>query len=98
MSGITIKLEGLDTYVEQVVEQAVERALVAREEDPWLDAAAAAEYTGLAVSTIHDYVCDGLLPRHGERKTKLHFRRSELDAFMEGTRIPSNEGRGKCRP
>jgi Helix-turn-helix domain len=81
-----VELEGLDAHIRLAVEEEVERALGAREADKWLTAPEAALYIGVAVSTIHDYVCSGALVRHGGRKTKLRFRRSELDAFVGGQR------------
>ncbi len=81
-----VKIEGLEAHVEAVVEAAVERALAQRADDPWFTSTEAAAYLGLAVATIHDLVNDGKLPRHGERKTRLRFRRSELDAYAEARR------------
>lgn len=90
-----VHMEGLEELIEQKVAEALARAR-AREDDPWLTSAEAAEYLGLAVSTIHDLVNDGKLPRHGGRKTRLRFRHSELDAYAEGrgkpTTTPSFEG------
>jgi len=87
-----VHIEELEAHVEAVVEAAVERALAHRANDLWLTSAESAEYLGLAVSTIHDLVNDGKLPRHGGRKTRLRFRRSELDAYAEGRGRPSSEG------
>jgi len=82
MAGITIRLDGLDAHIQQVVAEAVEAALGAREANPWLDSAAAASYLGVARSPVHDLVSDGKLPRVGGRKTRLVFRRSTLDAYL----------------
>jgi excisionase family DNA binding protein len=85
VSGITVRLDGLEAVIEQKVDEALARAR-AREDDPWFTSAEAASYLGVAVATIHDLVNDKKLPRHGERKTRLRFRRSELDAYAEARR------------
>jgi excisionase family DNA binding protein len=87
-----VSIEGLHEYVEQVVAAAVEQALGRALDDPWFDSKQAAEYLGVKVGTIHDLVSAGRLPRHGERKAKLRFRRSELDAHMEGRFTRSRGG------
>jgi excisionase family DNA binding protein len=76
-----IDVEGLEAHVRTVVEQEVERALGVRDADPWLTSDEAAEYLGIAVSTVHDLVCDGLLPRHGAKGHRLRFRREDLDSY-----------------
>src|SRR6266571_1421750 len=84
MSGITI--EGLEELVERIVDEKVRAALPEREPNRWLTSQEAAEYLGLAVATIHDLVNDGRLPRHGEKRHRLRFRREDLDAYAEGRR------------
>jgi excisionase family DNA binding protein len=65
------------------VEERVCAALAEREPDRWLDSGHAAEYLGIAVSTLHDLVCDGRLSRHGEKGHRLRFRRAELDDYLD---------------
>ncbi len=78
-----IDLTGLDGYIEEKVAEVITAALDApANEDPWLTSDEAAEYIKVARSTIHDLVCQGKLPRHGGRKTKIMLRRSELDAYV----------------
>lgn len=76
-----VHVEGLEDHIEQVVEEKLAAALAAKEADPWLTSPEAADYLGIAVSTLHDLVCDGRLPRHGPRGHRLRFRRSDLDAY-----------------
>jgi len=78
-----IKIGGLEDHIRAVAREEVAAALAVQEADPWLDSKAAAEYLGLARSTVHDLVCSGALPRHGGRKTKIMLRRSELDAYLD---------------
>jgi excisionase family DNA binding protein len=78
----TVSLLGIEELIEQKIEEALARRH-AREDDPWLTSAQTAEYLGVAVATIHDYVNGGKLPRHGARKTRLLFRRSDLDRYVE---------------
>jgi excisionase family DNA binding protein len=77
-----VNIEGLDALIENKVAEAVARHL----NKTWYSAPEAAEYLGLSVATIYDYVQDGKLPRHGEAGTKLRFRRKDLDAFAETRR------------
>ena len=76
------QVPGLEAFVEQKVEEAVARAL-GRGADEWLDSTQAADYLRISRPTLHDLVSAGKLPRRGERKTKLMFRRSDLDAYVE---------------
>jgi hypothetical protein len=86
MSGITISTEGIEAFIEQRVREAVAEALGSKpDEDPWLDSKAAAAHAGVSVQRIHDAVCSGELARHGEKSTRLYFRRSEIDAWREGS-------------
>ena len=79
-----VLIEGLDDHIERVVEEKLVAALAAKESDPWLTTPQAAAYLGIAVSTLHDLVCDGRLPRHGPRGHRLRFRSEELDAYARG--------------
>lgn len=74
-----LNFEGLDEHIARVVEEKLADALGARDAKVWYTAPEAAEYLGLAVATIHDYVNDGKLPRHGEKGTRLRFTRDDLD-------------------
>lgn len=50
---------------------------------PWLNSKEAAQYTGLALSTVRNKVCAGEIPFH--RKGRIvRFHRSELDAWLRG--------------
>jgi excisionase family DNA binding protein len=76
----------LEERVREIVRDAIETALAQQQQpddDPWLTYEQAAEYIGLARSTIWDLVNDGDLPRHGPRRTRLLFRRSDLDRYVE---------------
>jgi excisionase family DNA binding protein len=53
--------------------------------DDWLDAGAAAAYLGVSVGQVRNLVSEGRLPRHGPKGHRLRFRRSELDAYCQGT-------------
>ncbi len=80
-----LNIEGLDEYVEQVVEAKVAAALDSRADvDGWFTADEAADYLKVARSTIHDLVSAGRLPRHGEKGFRLRFRRADLDAYVGG--------------
>jgi excisionase family DNA binding protein len=83
---LTISIEGLETLIEQKVSEAVAREL-GRGEDPWFNSDDAAAYLGVARSTLHDLVADGKLPRAGARKTRLRFRKSTLDSYLDGHSI-----------
>ena len=79
-----VSIPGFEEYVEKVVAAKVEKALASRSaDDPWFGSKAAADHMGVSVQRVHDLVSAGLLPRHGERGERLHFRRSELDHYME---------------
>jgi excisionase family DNA binding protein len=79
---LNLKIEGLEAHIKQVVEEAVDAALSTRADDPWLTSDEAAAYLKIARSTLHDLVSEGRLPRVGGRKTRLMFRRSDLDAYI----------------
>jgi len=51
--------------------------------EPYLTAEQAAQYLGLAVRTIYNRVQKGAIPHH-KRDGILRFRRSELDAWLQG--------------
>lgn len=77
------ELTGLEALVERLVDEKVRAALAGRG-DGWLTSDEAAQYLGIARSTLHDLVCDGRLPRHGEKGHRLRFRREDLDAYARG--------------
>lgn len=77
---VTLTLLGLEDLVERLVDDKVRIALVDKAES-WLTSDEAAKYLGIARSTLHGLVCDGLLPRHGEKGHRLRFRREDLDAY-----------------
>jgi excisionase family DNA binding protein len=79
---VSVVLDGLEEFVRSIVKEEV-AALTERESDRWLTSDEAAEYLGIARSTLHDLVCDGRLPRHGEKGHRLRFRQSELDAYLD---------------
>jgi excisionase family DNA binding protein len=77
----------IEQWVREVAREEIALALAeARQpdDDPWLTSDQAAARLGVAVATIYDYVNSGKLPRHGERRSRLRWRRSELDAFAAG--------------
>jgi excisionase family DNA binding protein len=76
-----LNIEGLDEHIATVAEAKIAEALAARDGKVWYTAVEAADYLGLAVSTIHDYVNDGKLPRHGAKGTRLRFTRDDLDGL-----------------
>jgi excisionase family DNA binding protein len=86
MSGITVRLDGLDDLVERKVAEALASRDGQVAEDPWYSSSAAAKYMDVSLQRVHDLVSAGLLPRHGERGERLAFRRSELDRYMEQRR------------
>lgn len=78
-----LEIAGLEEHIAASVAAEVARVLGARQvEDKWMDSAESAEYLGVAVTTVHDLVSAGRLPRYGERKTKIRLRRSDLDAYV----------------
>ena len=89
-----VSIAGLEEHIERVVAERVEAVFTTRSssEDAWLGSKAAADYMDVSVQRVHDLVCAGLLPRHGERGERLYFRRSELDRYME------TRGRWGLRP
>jgi excisionase family DNA binding protein len=80
---VSITLTGLEAVIERVVEEKLDAALAKREPERWLTADEAAEHLGIARSTLHDLVCDGRLPRHGPKGSRLRFRREDLDAYAQ---------------
>ncbi len=78
---VTVTLTGLEALVERVVEEKLAAALTMQEPEGWFTSAEAAAYLGVALSTIHDLACDGELPRHGPKGSRLRFRRADLDAY-----------------
>jgi excisionase family DNA binding protein len=83
LDPVTIKLDGLEAHIERVVTEKVEAALASRDGDKWLTSDEAAAYLGIARSTLHDLVCEGRLPRHGEKGHRLRFRRDDLDRYAQ---------------
>ena len=83
MSVLTVRIEGLEDHIERVVEEKLS-ARVEHEPERWLTSDEAAEYLGVAVSTIHDLTSRGTLPRHGAKGMKLRFKKADLDAYAEG--------------
>lgn len=82
---LQVQIAGLDSFIEQRVREAVAKALGSKpDEDPWLDSKAAAAHAGVSVQRIHDAVCSGDITRHGEKGTRLYFRRSQIDAWRAG--------------
>jgi excisionase family DNA binding protein len=80
-SQVTFTLTGLEDLIERIVDERIRAALADREPDPWLTSDEAAQYLGVARSTLHDLVCDGKLPRHGVKGHRLRFRREDLDSY-----------------
>lgn len=80
---LTVALPGelVDVVAARVVEMLEERGMV--EPDPWLTVEQAAEYIGAKKQRLYDLVDQGKLwpGRDGRR---LLFRRSDLDAYLEG--------------
>jgi hypothetical protein len=80
-----VNIEGLEGFIEQRVREVVAEALGSKpDDDPWFDSNAAAAHAGVSVQRIHDAVCSGELARHGEKGTRLYFRRSDIDTWREG--------------
>lgn len=85
MSGITVRLDGVEDIIARIVEEKVSATLGGHvAEDPWYDSAAAARYLDVSRQRIHDLTHEGRLPRIGEKGERLYFRRSALDAYREG--------------
>jgi len=78
-----VSLEELIRSIARQEAEAVLAAIEPPDDDPWLTSAQAAHYLGLRRATIHDLVNDGHLPRHGPRRTRLLFRKSDLDRYVE---------------
>ncbi len=79
----------LIVYIENLVDARVDSrmsSLYPREEDAWYTTAEAARYLGIALGTVRNLACAGVLPRHGPPGTRLRFRRSELDRYAEERR------------
>ena len=76
-----IRIDGFEDLLRRVVR---EELAVSRE--GWLSSREAAEYLGISRGTLHNLVSSGRLPRHGERGRRLHFRRADLDAYIEARR------------
>jgi excisionase family DNA binding protein len=85
---VTLKLEGLEALIAGIVDERLSTALAEHESDRWLTAPEAAQYLGIAVSTLHDLVSGGRLPRHGPKGSRLRFKQDDLDAYARRWRRP----------
>jgi excisionase family DNA binding protein len=82
LDGATLRLS--DDDLEQLAGRVAD--LLAEREptrEPWIGAKAAAEHIGAPVSRIHQLVHQGRLS-HRKDGARLVFRRSDLDAYLEG--------------
>ena len=78
-------LSGIEPLLARLVDEAVEQRLAVLSDPRPMDSKAAAEYLGVARRRLHDLVNEGRLPRRSEGPGfKLWFRRSDLDAYIEG--------------
>jgi excisionase family DNA binding protein len=78
------------TFPDELVEAIAARAAALVLEhlelvDDWLGVEGAADYLGVSVGQIRNLVSEGRLPRHGPKGHRLRFRRSELDAYCQGS-------------
>jgi predicted DNA-binding transcriptional regulator AlpA len=64
---VEVHIEGLEDLVREVVREEIAASRAAEQEGEWLDSRQAAAYAGLSVSTIHNLVSKGKLPRCGEK-------------------------------
>jgi excisionase family DNA binding protein len=76
----------VNIITEDEVRQIVADVLAQRGSTEWFTTATAAEYTGLAPGTLRNLASSGRLPRYGSPATRLRFKRSDLDRYMEGRR------------
>jgi excisionase family DNA binding protein len=76
-----VNIEGLDFEVERLVNRALDKRTT-----EWFNTKGASEYTGLAPGTLRNLASKGRLPRYGQPGTRLRFKRSDLDAYLEGRR------------
>jgi len=78
---LTLSAAQLDVLADLVAErQAVSQSPA---EDGWLNSAQAAAYLGCTPDRLHDLVARRTLS-HGRDGRRLLFRRSDLDAYVEG--------------
>lgn len=74
----------VDAIALRVVELLDERAaLAAQHPEPWIDVDAAAAHIAKPRSRLYDLASQGALP-HGRDGRSLLFRRSDLDAYLQG--------------
>lgn len=90
MPPVRVRLEGLsgevvvdeaalDTLADRLAERLPGRA----DDEPWIDADAAAEHMACRPKRIYDLVALNELP-HARDGRRLLFRRSELDEYLRG--------------
>ena len=57
--------------------------------EPWITAEEAAAHLGYALGTLYNKITDGAGIPHRKLGRHLRFRRSELDAWVEGQNEPA---------
>ncbi|MCV7222956.1 MULTISPECIES: helix-turn-helix domain-containing protein [Mycobacteriaceae] len=62
----------------------LDSATVSTHTPRWLSTSQAAEYLGVSVNTVRNYIADGRLKVHRMGPKLLKFDRAELDRFVEG--------------
>ena len=78
--SVRLSIELSDEQLAQIAERA---AMLAKPADCWLDTKGAAAHLACKPDRVHDLVAlDKLRPRRDGRR--LLFKRSELDAYIEG--------------
>jgi excisionase family DNA binding protein len=80
--SLSIEIDGLEDLLRRVVRE----ELQAHHGTTWLTSRQAADYLSTTVSTVHNLVSRGRLPRHGESGTGLRFTRADLDRYVEARR------------
>ncbi len=78
----------MDPNVIVEIEDAVKRALLARQRSPWLDTEAAAAYLSSTPGTLRTWRAQGEGPRyHVIHGKSVRYHVDELDAFVRGEAV-----------
>ena len=87
MSAATLAVHLSDDQLDALADRIAERLAPAPAEDRWLSTTAAAAHVGCHPDTIRKAAAERVLPAaQNGPNCRLHFRRSDLDAWRGGQR------------
>jgi excisionase family DNA binding protein len=86
--ALTFPPELVDAIAARVADLLEERALAARQPEPWVDATTAARYIAKPISRVYDLAAQGVIPCGQDGRSRL-FRLSDLDRYLTAHREDS---------